>query len=440
MTDRAIRGRLVWFEGDPSIQGSAAVREFEDGLVHVTGGTIAAVGDAPALLPSLPAGTPIDDHRPCLVLPGLIDAHVHYPQVQIVASYGTQLLDWLQRHTFPEELRFADPEHCRRHAAFFLDELLRNGTTTAAVYCTVHPQSADAFFAAAAARGLRMLAGKVMMDRGAPPGLLDTAEQGALESQALIARWHGRDRLGYAITPRFAVTSSEAQLAAAGALASAHPDCAIQTHLAENRGELQAIRALFPNDPSYTAVYARHGLLGPRTLLGHCIHLAEAERRLLHETGSIACLCPTSNLFIGSGLFDLAALEAPARPVRTALATDIGGGTSYSMLRTAGEAYKVLQLQGLSRHPFAAFHAMTAGNAAALGLGQRIGRLAAGVEADLVVLDPAATPAMAHRLELLEGDLAGTLFLLQTLGDDRAVRATYVLGEAVHRRADPASS
>jgi guanine deaminase len=274
-----------------------------------------------------------------------------------------------------------------------------------------------------------MIAGKVLMDRGAPAGLLDTPERAYAESTALIGRWHGKGRLGYAVTPRFALTSSDAQLAVAGTLLREHPGTWLQTHLAENRAEIAAVRDLFPSEASYTDVYARHGLLGPRSLLGHCIHLDEPERRLLHEQGAVACFCPTSNLFIGSGLFDLAAMRLPVRPVRTALATDIGGGTSYSMLQTAGEAYKVLQLQGLSWHPFEAFYAMTLGNARALGLDASIGRLAAGLEADLVVLDPAATPAMAHRLERLEGDLAGTLFLLMIMGSERSVRATYVLGE-----------
>lgn len=427
MSARAVRGRLVWFDAAPAEAGPDAVRELDDGLVIVgDDGRIAAVGDAATLLRGRAASLPIDDWRPRLVLPGLIDTHIHFPQTQVVASYGAQLLDWLHGYTFVEEQRFADADHASRVAAFFLAELLRHGTTTACVYCTVHPASVDAFFAEARRRGLRMIAGKVMMDRGAPAGLLDTAERSYRDSKALLERWDGVDRLGYAVSPRFALTSSEPQLEAAGALLEEHPAASLQTHLAENRAEIAAVAGLFPWARDYTDVYDRYGLLGRRSLFGHCLHLSARERGRLAETGSVACFCPTSNLFIGSGLFDLAATRAAG--VRVGLATDIGGGTSYSMLRTAGAAYDVLQLQGQSLHPFDAFWMLTAGNAAALGLDRRIGRLAPGYEADLVVLDPAATPAMAHRLERLDGDLAGALFLLMIMGDDRAVAATYVRG------------
>jgi guanine deaminase len=421
---RAVRGRLAWFPGPDE------AREIADGVVVVgSGGLIERVGEASALLPDLPPGTPVDDWRPCLVVPGLVDAHAHYPQTRVIASYGTQLLDWLHRYTFPEEQRYADPAHAAAGASFFLGELLRNGTTTAAVYCTVHPQSAEAFFAEAGRRRLRMVAGKVMMDRDAPPGLLDTAERGYRESLELADRWHGVGRLGYAVTPRFAVTSTEAQLEAAGALLRDRPGLWLQTHLAENRAEIATVAERFPWARDYADVYDRFGLLGPRSVLGHCIHLSARERSRLAATGSVAAFCPTSNLFIGSGLFDLAATRDAG--VRTALATDVGGGTSYSMLRTAAEAYKVLQLQGQNLHAYAAFHLMTRGNALALGLADRIGALEPGLEADLAVLDPAATPAMAHRMERGDDgdDLAAALFALVTLGDDRAVRATYVLGE-----------
>jgi guanine deaminase len=431
---RAVRGRLVWFEDDPSEAGSAAVRDIEDGVVHIEDGRIRAVGDWPSLRPTLPAGLPIDEHPGCVVLPGLIDTHIHYPQVQVIASYGAQLLEWLQKYTFVEEQKFADPGHAARHARFFLDELLRNGTTTAVVYCTVHPESVDAFFAEARARNLRMLAGKVLMDRNAPAGLRDTAERGYAESKALIERWHGVERLGYVITPRFAITSTDAQLEAAGTLVREHPDCWLQTHLSENHNEIATTLQLFPWAKDYTDVYDRFGLLGARSLFGHCIHLSERERARLSESRSVACFCPTSNTFLGSGLFDMAGLRDPRRPVRVSLATDVGGGTSYSMLETAAEAYKVLQLKGQRLPAFDGFYLKTLGNARALGLEDRIGRLAPGLEADLVVLDPCATPAMAHRMETIAGDLAETLFVLMTMGDDRAVRATYVTGERAHAR------
>jgi guanine deaminase len=432
---RAIRGRLVWFEDDPATAGAGAVRDIADGVALVEGGRIAAVGDWASLRPTLPAGLPVDEHPGCLVMPGLIDTHIHYPQVQVIASYGAQLLEWLQKYTFVEEQKFADPGHAARHAKFFLDELLRNGTTTAVVYCTVHPESVDAFFAEAGARNLRMLAGKVLMDRNAPAALTDTAERGYRESKALIERWHGKGRLGYVVTPRFAITSTDAQLEAAGALLREHPGCWMQTHLSENHNEIRATLELFPWARDYTDVYDRFGLLGPTSLFGHCIHLSERELARLSESRSVACFCPTSNTFLGSGLFDMAGLRDPRRPVRVSLATDVGGGTSYSMLETAAEAYKVLQLRGQKLPALDGFFLKTLGNARALGLDDRIGRLAPGMEADLVVLDPAATPAMAHRMQRIAGDLAETLFLLMTLGDDRAVRATYVMGEKAHARA-----
>lgn len=430
---RAIRGRLVWFEDDPASAGAAAVRDVADGVVVVEAGRIIAVGSWAELRGSIDEATPVDDHPGCLVMPGFIDTHIHYPQVQVIASYGAQLLEWLNRYTFVEEQKFGDLDHAAVHARFFLDELVRNGTTTAVVYCTVHPESVEAFFAAAQARGLRMLGGKVLMDRNAPATLTDTPESGYRDSKRLIERWHGRDRLGYVITPRFAITSSEAQLESAGALLREHPDCWMQTHLSENADEIATTLGLFPWARDYTDVYDRFGLLGPRSVFGHCIHLGDRELHRLSESGSVAALCPTSNLFIGSGLFDIARLRDRSRPVRVGLASDVGGGTSYSMLRTAAEAYKVMQLRHTNLPAIEGFYLKTLGNARALGLDGLIGRLAPGMEADLVVLDPAATPAMAHRMATIESDLAETLFVLMTLGDDRAVRATYVLGENAHR-------
>jgi guanine deaminase len=426
---RAIRGRLFWLEGDPALDGSGAVRDIEDGLVVVEGGMIAAVGAFAELAPTLPAGVELADHTGCLVMPGFIDAHIHFPQTQVIASYGAQLLEWLQKYTFVEEQKYGDLAHAAAGAEFFLDELLRSGTTTAVVYCSVHPASVDAFFTAAQARRLRMIAGKVMMDRNAPPALTDTPERGYRESKELLDRWHGVDRLGYAITPRFALTSTDAQLEAAGTLAREHPECWVQSHLSENHNEIATALRLYPTAKDYTDIYDRFGLLGPRSIYGHCIHLSEREMARLSESRSIAAFCPTSNLFIGSGLFDMAAMRDPRRPVRVGLATDVGGGTSYSMLQTAAEAYKVLQLKGQNLPAVEAFYLKTLGNARALGLEHAIGRLAPGLEADLVVLDPRATPAMAHRMETMEGDLAETLFVLMTMGDDRAVRATYVMGE-----------
>lgn len=429
---KGIRGRLLWYVSDPEISGPGARRFLDDGLILVSDGIVQAAGDATELAAALPAGAPVEDHRPHLVLPGFIDAHIHFPQTQVVASYGAALLEWLNRYTFVEEQRFGDPEHAAVGARFFLDELLRNGTTTASVYCTVHPGSAEALFTESSRRNTRMVAGKVMMDRGAPPALLDTPEASYRDTKSLISRWHRRGRQRYAISPRFALTSSPAQLEAAGQLAREHPDCHVQTHISENLQEIAAVRAAHPAERDYTAVYERFGLLGPRSLMGHCLHLSDDEVRRFHDADAVAVFCPTSNTFLGSGLFDWDRMRDPARPVRVAVATDIGGGTSYSMLSTMGEAYKVLRLRGQSLAPDTAFHAITRGNAVALGLDGLIGSFEPGRECDAVVLDSAATPAMAHRMAAAR-TIDEELFVLATMGDDRAVRATYVMGEAAYR-------
>jgi guanine deaminase len=426
-TARIIRGRVLSFTDDPAESSSSAYSLIENGAVLVNGGLIEAVGEAPDILARAPQSALIDDHSGSFVMAGFIDAHVHYPQTQVIGSYGAQLLDWLTNYTFVEEQKFADPAHCARVADFFLEELFRSGTTTAMVYCTVHPTSVEAFFAAAEARGARMIAGKVMMDRNAPEALMDTAQRGYDESKALIERWRGRGRLDYAITPRFALTSTQAQLDAAGALVREFPDCYVQTHADENKAEIARVAALFPKAQSYVDVYARAGLTGPRSVFGHCIHLQESEVAALAESRSVAAFCPTSNLFLGSGLFDQARLRRAG--VRIALATDVGGGTSYSMLRTAAEGYKVLQLNGQPWPALEAFYRMTLGNARALSLDDRIGSIEGGKEADLIALDPGATPALAHRMDAAGGNLEVELFALLALGDDRAVRQTYVAGE-----------
>jgi len=425
---RALRGRLLWFVDDPNTAGEAAHRYIKDGLLVIQDGLISAAGEAAELLPTLPAGADIVDHRPHLIMPGFIDAHIHMPQTQVIASYGAQLMDWLNRYTFVEEQKLGQQGHPEKLSRFLLDELLANGTTTAAVYCSVHRQSAEAFFAESERRNTRMIAGKVMMDRNAPEALTDTAQSGYDDTKALIQRWHGRGRQLYAITPRFVVTSTPEQMAAAGELAAEHPDCHVQTHINENRAEIAFARELYPEADDYAGIYADYGLLGRKSLMGHCIHMTKREWRAFAEAGAVAVFCPTSNLFLGSGLFDWA--RAKHEGVRVAVATDIGGGTSYSMLRTMAEAYKILQLQGQSLSAYAALHAITRGNAVALGLDHLIGSFAPGREADVVVLDPAATRAMAHRLETAR-DLAEELFVLVTLGDERNVAATYVMGGRV---------
>jgi len=423
---RAIRGRLLTFLRAPTGAGDAqSYRSIDDGIILVKDGKIEAVGPAAELTARRPAGIPVEHFAGALIMPGFIDPHIHFPQTQVIASYGTQLLEWLEKYTFVEEQKFADPQHAARNAEFFLDELARNGTTTALAYCTAHPGSAEALFAAAHKRNAGMIAGNSVMNRNGPPGLLAPAGTAIADSRDLIRRWHGKGRQRYAVTPRFAITSTDEQLAELGALLAEFPTVLMQTHLAENHNEIATVKRLFPNDPSYTAVYARFGLLGPRSLMGHCIHLGKAEIALLRDTQSVAVFCPTSNLFIGSGLFDYDGLAAAG--VRIALATDVGGGTSYSMLRTAAEAYKVMQLRGQNLPALAAFDLMTRGNAAALGLENEIGTITPGAFADLVVLDARSTPAMAHRMETVRS-LEEELFVLMTMGDDRAVRQTYIAG------------
>ncbi|GGA89769.1 guanine deaminase [Brucella endophytica] len=431
MTELLIRGRVLTFIEEPrDIADTVSCRYVEDGALLVRDGKIAAMGDYADIARLAGEGTPIADHRPHLVVPGLIDAHIHFPQVQAVASYAAQLLEWLNTYTFIEEQKFADEQHAEFIAERFMDELLRHGTTTVAAYCTVHPQSVDAFFRAAERRDMCVIGGKVMMDRNAPPALLDTAQSGYDDTKALIARWQGKGRLHYAITPRFAITSTPEQMEMSGALAREHPDCYIQTHLSENHEEIALTRSLYPDAPDYTGIYEHYGLLGSKTLLGHCIHLTERETKVLAETGSVAVFCPTSNLFLGSGLFDRARLQAEG--VRIAVATDIGGGTSFSMLKTMDEAYKVLQLRGQRLSPLHSFYMMTLGNARALSLEDRIGTLEPGTDADITILDARATAAMRMRMETVR-TLAEELFLLQTLGDDRAVAEVYVAGKAMKK-------
>jgi guanine deaminase len=423
---RAIRGRLLSFVRAPTGAGDAqSYRYIADGIVLIRDGRIEQVGAAAELEARLPPTLAVDRYPDMLIIPGFIDTHIHYPQTQVIASYGAQLLEWLEKYTFVEEQKFADPEHASRNAEFFLDELARNGTTTACAYGSAHPQSAEALFAAAHRRGVGMITGNAIMDRNGPPGLLAPAANAIAASRDLIRRWHRTGRQRFAVTPRFAITSTGEQLAAAGGLLAEFPTVLMQTHLDENKNEIATVKRLFPDEPSYTAVYAHFGLLGHRSLLGHCIHLDDSEVALLRDTGSVAVFCPTSNLFIGSGLFDYARLAAAG--VRIALATDVGGGTSYSMLRTAAEAYKVMQLQGQNLPALAAFDLMTRANAAALGLDDEIGVIAPGAYADLVVLDARATPAMAHRMQVAR-DLEEELFVLMTMGDDRAVRQTYIAG------------
>lgn len=434
----ALRGAMLTCTGDPFTDGVAATRRYEsDAIVVIDDGKIVDAGPARAVRKRLRAGVPVEQlPGTTLLVPGFVDCHVHYAQLPVVASYGTQLLDWLEQHTFPAEQAMSDPRRAGAAARYFFDATLACGTTTAVSFCTTHPASVDAFFREARSRGVRAIGGKVLMDRNAPPALRDSAQRGYDESKALIERWHGRGRLGYAITPRFAPTSSPAQLEAAGVLWREHPDCWVQSHVAENRREVAWVRELFPRARDYVDVYARFGLLGPRAIYGHGIHLSERELATLADTGTALAHCPTSNLFLGSGLFSWQRVKKPRRPVRVGLGTDVGGGTSLSMLATVAEAYKVAQMGGVSLSPGHAFYLATRGGANALGLDDRIGSIAPGIEADLVLLDLEATQMLAQRTRRA-ADLDDALFALLMLGDDRAVQATYVGGRCVHRRLTP---
>jgi len=431
---RILRGPLLSFAADPGDGDTPApgsVRHLEDGAVWIVDGHIHAVGDYAELAQHLPAGTEVVDYSGKLMMPGFIDSHVHYSQLDIMASYGRQLLDWLNDYTFPEECRFAQRAHAENVAEAFLDETLRVGTTTAQVFCTSHPGSVDAFFSAANRRGLRMLAGKVLMDRHAPEALTDDTLGGLADSERLIGDWHGKGRLGYSLTPRFAPTSTREQLEATGAVLRNAPDVHLQTHLSENEGEIAWVAELFPESKDYLGVYERYGLVGPRSTFAHGIHLDQGMRQRLADAGASIAFCPTSNLFLGSGLFDRQACHEVG--LATSLASDVGGGTDLSGLATLKGAYQVGQLLGQPLTAWQGFYRLTLGNAKTLHLDQHIGQIREGGEADIVVLDPQATPLLARRTARCQ-TLVEMLFALMMLGDDRTVYATWAGGRRVHAR------
>lgn len=427
---QAYRAGILHFTADPAFHDNAYAWH-EDGLLIVNEGRVQAAGDYAPLRGMLPEGVQVQDYRGKLIVPGFIDTHIHYPQTDMIASPAPGLLPWLETYTFPNERKFAEPGHAQEVASFFLDELLRCGTTTAMVYCTVHPSSVDAFFSESEKRNLRMVAGKVLMDRNCPEFLRDTAEGGVRESEELIRKWHKRGRQLYAITPRFAPTSTETQLQLAGELARQYPDTFLQTHVAENTDEVAWVKSLFPHARSYLDVYDRYGMMRPRAMYAHCIWLDDGDRARMRETQSAASICPTSNLFLGSGLFDFA--RADAAQMLLSLATDVGGGTSFSMLQTMNEVYKVARMGGAYLPALRMFYMATLGGARSMQLEGTIGNFASGTEADFVVLDPQATPLLARRSERT-GSLEEYLFALALLGDDRAVAATYSAGKQVHVR------
>jgi guanine deaminase len=426
---KVFRGEILHFLGDPAKMPLAqSYQYFTDGLLVINHGLVECVGDAIALIPTLPKGVEITEYPHGLMVPGFIDTHIHYPQSQMMASYGEQLLEWLENYTYPAERQFADPKHAAQIAEFFLDQLLDAGTTTALVFGTVHKASVDAFFKAAQKRKLRMICGKVLMDQNCPDDLSDTAESGYVDSKALIEQWHKKDRLQYAVTPRFAPTCSRAQLDKAGELLAQYPDVYMHTHLCESKQEIDWVGELFPESKNYLDVYDQSGLLGRRSIFAHGVHLKDEECRRLSETDSAIAFCPTSNLFLGSGLFDLK--QAQSHDIKIGMGTDIGAGTSFSILRTLNEAYKTQQLRGEKLTPFQSLYLATLGGAHSLDLADKIGNFMVGKEADFIVLDYNATPLMSRRIAQCKS-LAEKIFVLTMLGDERNVVATHIMGELI---------
>lgn len=421
------RGRVLHFHDNPGdTLCNAATEYIRDAALLVRDGCIERLTEWSQIDAVTRANACIHEHHDQLICPGFIDTHIHYPQLAVIASYGTQLLDWLKNYTFPAEQRFADPQHACKSAEFFLTELLRNGTTSAMVFATVHAHSATALFEAALSRNMRIICGKVLMDRNCPDYLRDTPESGYQESKQLIEHWHGKARLAYAITPRFAPTSTPEQLKRAGDLYREYPEIYLHTHLAENQAEIAWVKQLFPEASSYLDVYRQFGLLNNHSVFAHGIHLDQDDRKKLGDTGGALAFCPSSNLFLGSGLFDLHATETAT--IKLGLGTDIGGGTSFSMLRTMGDAYKVSQLKQQPLAPSLAFYLATLGGARALNLEHHIGNFEPGKEADFIVLKTDTTPLLKYRSSIAK-NLAEELFILATMGDERNIAATYVLGK-----------
>lgn len=419
-----IRSRVLHVESTNPLRW----QYFEDGVIQVSDGRIAAIGAADQVAKE---GMDLStcDHRPGqLIVPGFIDTHVHSPQIDVIASYGEQLLDWLDRYTFPAETRYADEAYAEKSAQEFLDGLIAAGTTTAMVYVTSHKSATDLFFAAASQRSMRMIAGKVMMDQNAPARLMDTAESSERDTRELISQWHGHGRLGYAVTPRFAVSSSSDQLARAGQIHRDVPDTWVQTHLAENHREIEWVRELHPDSRDYLDVYDKHGLLTDRTVFGHCLHLSDQELSRLSQAGGKVAFCPSSNMFIGSGLLNLDRMRNAA--IDVSVASDVGGGASLSMFRTMADAYKVCQLQGQLLSPMESFAMITLGNAETLGLDRYIGNLAVGKEADFLILDPGEEGVLARRVGLAKS-IEEEIFVYLTMADEGVVAETWINGVPV---------
>ena len=437
-TIKGFRASFLDAIADPFYAPEAdCIRYFPDGLLIVENGKVKDLGNYQDLQTKY-ADLPITEYRDRLIVSGFIDTHIHFPQTEMIASYGEQLLEWLSTYTFPTERKFADRNYALEIASIFLDELLRNGTTTALVFTAVFPQSTDAFFEEAQRRHLRMIAGKVMMDRNAPEFLRDTALSSYLETKQLIEKWHKCDRLLYAVTPRFALTSTPEQLTNIGKLLQEFPDVYLHTHLSENVKEVEAVVAEFPESNGYLDVYDRAGLVTERSVFAHGVQLTDREFARLSEAKSAIAFCPTSNLFLGSGLFKLEKAKSLETPVKVGLGTDVGAGTSFSILKTASAAYQVAQLRSQKLSAFQALFLATLGGARALCLEDKLGNFEIGKEADFVVLNLRSTPIMALRNQSSEAiattltEISDQLFATIIMGDDRAIAATYIMGELAH--------
>ncbi len=429
---KAFRAAIFHLLNDPATVAEQDAYEYwEDGGLLVEDGRVTAIGPWAEVVRQMPRDTVVTHFKDALILPGFVDTHVHFPQIDVIASYGVQLLDWLKNYTFPAEQKFADATHASAMSTFFLEELLKNGTTSALIFSTVHKQATDILFQAAQKLRMRIIAGKSLMDRNAPTALCDTAESGYADSAELIKKWHGCGRLSYAVTPRFAVTSTPEQLSAAGRLVKENPGVYMQTHMSENDQEVALIKELFPSAQNYLSVYDDAGLLCDHSVFAHCIHLEQDEFNRLGKAGAGIAFCPTSNLFLGSGLFDLK--RALTHDIKVGLGTDVGGGTSFSMFQTMAEAYKVCQMRGAPLDPLHSMYLATLGGAKTLNLDEKIGNLHPGKEADFIVIDTHSSPLISHRYGLAQSP-SEKMFVLNILGDDRLIRSTFILGEAVYER------
>ncbi len=426
---QAFRGSILHFLENPAyVEEENSFDYFEDGLLYIENGFVKKCGSFETVSELLPKGVEIKDYTGKLIMPGFIDTHIHFPQTDIIASYGKKLMEWLETYTFPEEKKFKDKNHSDNVADFFLDELLRNGTTTALVLGTVHKESVEALFEKAQERNQRIIAGKVMMDRNCPEYLQDSPESGYMESKELIEKFHKKGRNLYAVTPRFAPTSTDEQLKKAGELLKEYDGLYLHTHVAENPDEIEFVKELFPDNRSYQDVYDQFELMGKRSVFAHAIYLDDKDFQRFSETGSAISFCPTSNLFLGSGLFNLK--KSIEYNINVGIGTDVGGGTTFSMLKTLSEAYKVCQLSGYNLSAYQGFYLATLGGAKSLSIDDKTGNFEPGKEADFIVIDFKSTPLMKRRMENTK-DIIEKLFALMMMGDDRSVFETYVMGKSV---------